>query len=151
MTKTTTTRWIPEKQLISTTIRGKMEVEDVELWERTLLDSLEQIPDNGVFKIFVNLHGFESANIEAHKRFRTIIPEVLSDYGWKVGYLDLFEESKQMRFRNHRGIRCLGAVHVHQDKTKIDSYEEKFGRDNEHFYTDPQIAEEWISSLALPT
>ncbi|MBM9577904.1 hypothetical protein JWG45_12175 [Leptospira sp. 201903070] len=148
MTKTTT-RWIPEKQLISTTISGKVEVQDVELWEKTLLETLEKIPDNGVFKIFVNLHGFEAANLEAHKRFRTIIPKVLSDYGWKVGYLNLFEESKQMQFRNLRGIRCIGAVHVHQDETKINSYEEKFGRDNEHFYTDPKTAEDWISNLAL--
>ncbi|TGM57812.1 hypothetical protein [Leptospira adleri] len=145
----TTTRWISEKQLISTTLSGKVKMEDVELWEKRLLESIDQIPENAVFKILVNLHGFEAANMEAHKRFRTVIPGVLSDYGWKVGYLNLFEESEQMTFRNLRGIRCIAAAHVHQDETKINSYQEKFGRENERFYTDPKIAEAWITNPNL--
>lgn len=150
-TKIAQTEWFPEQKLISTRIGGKVELEDVEKWEKSLMDSLDKIEDNGVFKIFVNLHGFEAADLNAHKRFRTIIPQTLSDYGWKVGYVDLFEESKQMSFRNIRGIRCAAAVHVHQDATKIDSYEEKFGKENEHFYTDPFRAAEWIESYNIPS
>ncbi|PJZ31583.1 hypothetical protein [Leptospira kmetyi] len=147
--KITKTEWFPEQKLISTRIGGKVETEDIEIWEKSLMDSLAKIEDNGTFKIFVNLHGFEAADLNAHKRFRTIIPRTLSDYGWKVGYVDLFEESKQMSFQNRRGIRCVAAVHVHQDATKIDSYEEKFGKENEHFYTDPARASEWIESYQI--
>ncbi|MBW0434515.1 hypothetical protein HGB47_12895 [Leptospira yasudae] len=145
----TKTEWDPKQKLVTTKISGKVEIEDVEAWEKSLLDSLAQIPDNGTFKIFINLHGFEAANLEAHKRFRSIIPQILSDYGWKVGYVNLFEESKSMRFQNLRGIRCLAAVHVHQDETKIGNYEEKFGKENEHFYTDPIRAKNWIESYVL--
>ncbi|TGL97520.1 hypothetical protein EHQ76_14625 [Leptospira barantonii] len=147
----TKSEWSPEQKLISTRIGGKVTIRDVETWEESLKDSLAKIPDNGVFKILINLHGFEAENLEAHKRFRTVIPQILSDYGWKVGYVNLFEESKQMSFQNMRGIRCLAAVHVHQDATKIDSYEEKFGKENEHFYTDPDRASEWIESYNIPS
>ncbi len=44
-------------------------------------------------------------------------------------------------------IRCTGAAHIHQDATKIEKYESLFGRDNERFFTDPTLAEEWILQL----
>ncbi|MES2765249.1 MAG: hypothetical protein V4642_05240 [Bacteroidota bacterium] len=143
------TEWHSDKKLIVTQLRGDVEMSDVERWETSFKNALGQIEDNGVFKIFVNLFGFKAADIEAHKRYRNIIPQTLADYGWKVGYVDLFEESKDMVFKNIRGIRCVGAAHVHQDETKIEKYETNFGRENERFFTDPEKADEWIRALKI--
>jgi len=148
MEKITRTTWEPENQLISTHISGQVDMEDVERWEQTLFNALDQVAENGTFKIFVNLHGFKANNFEVHKRFRNIVPLTLSKYGWRVGYLDLFEEAANLPISVTRGIRCRAAVHVHQDETKINLYESSYSRDNEHYFTDPRTAEQWIREIA---
>jgi hypothetical protein len=146
--KTIKTDWIAAEQLITTEISGDIDLQDVEQWERSIGDALAKVPDNGTFRIFVNLHGFKAINIDVHKKFRSIIPLTLSNYGWKVGYVNLFEEAADMPVTTTRGIRCTAAAHVHQDATKIEKYEENFGNDTEHFFTDPAKGESWIRSLA---
>src|SRR6478752_4150111 len=119
--KITETNWHPEKRMVVTHISGDLEVTDIEQWEKNFKDTLGEIADNASFKIFVNMHGFKAINIEAHKRFRAIVPLTLADYGWKVGYLNLFEEeARGMTFKNTRGIKCVAAAHAHHDETKMD-------------------------------
>lgn len=97
------------------------------------------------------MYGFKAVNIEAHKRFRAVVPLTLADYGWKVGYLNLFEEETQsMTFKNTRGIKCVAAAHSHQDKTKMDLYESRFSSEKEHFFIDPTQARQWIENLEMP-
>ena len=141
--------WHPEKRLIVTRIGGDVTQDDIKAWEASLHKALSLVEDNSVFKIFVNLHGFKAVNFEAHKSFRTIIPLTLAQYGWKVGYVDLFgEEAKALQLSNNRGISCVGAVHCHQDETKIALYQSNYSRPNEHFYTDPLAATAWIEDLS---
>lgn len=148
LSKITKTRWDSASRLIVTHISGDLGKEEIEAWEKSLTESLAQIEDNSTFKIFVNLYGFKALDIEAHKRFRTIIPLALADYGWKVGYLGLFEEeAKSMTIRNTRGIQCIGAAHSHQDETKMSLYETRFGHEKERFFTNPNEAMEWIQNL----
>lgn len=146
--KKTETNWYPDKKLIVTHISGDINSADVEIWERSLHSALEQIEDNGTFKIFVNLYGFTAVDIDAHKRFRGIIPLTLAEYGWKVGYVDLFEdEAKAMAYSTKRGVSCTAAAHCHQDATKIEKYERYYSRDNEHYFTNPESAMDWIENV----
>lgn len=148
--KITSSQYYPEEKLIVTHISGDVDKTDIETWEQSLHDALAQVNSNDSFKIFINLYGFKAIDIDAHKRFRAIVPLTLAQYGWKVGYLDMFEEdAKSIQYTNTRGIKCVGAVHVHQDKSKIDVYESNYSRENEHFYTDPDQAEQWIRSLRV--
>lgn len=145
--KITRTEWFPEKSLIVTHISGNVTKEDIAAWETSLLDTLARLEENSSFKIFINLHGFQAIDIDAHKRFRAVVPSVLAKYGWKVGYVDLFEEdAKKMTFITTRGIQCVAAVHCHQDVTKIELYQQRFSRENEHFFTDPARALQWVES-----
>jgi hypothetical protein len=148
--KMTQTNWFPEKKLVITNISGDLEKNDIEQWEKSFRETLDNIEDNSTFKIFVNMHGFKAINLDAHKRFRDVIPSTLANYGWKVGYVDLFEEAKTMTFTNTRGIKCVGAAHAHQDETKMDLYETRFSSERERFFTDPTNAERWIENLAVP-
>jgi len=149
-TKITETNWYPERRLLVTHISGDIEREDIEQWEKSFKNTLDQIEDNATFKIFVNMYGFKAVDIDAHKRFRGIVPLTLADYGWKVGYVDLFEEeAKTLTYKNKRGIKCVGAAHSHQDKTKMDLYETKFSSDKEHFFFDPKQARQWIESFEI--
>ncbi len=138
------TNWWPDEKLIETKLIGEVDLDDIHSWKRSLTEAMNKIPEGGSFKIMVNLYGFKAVNIEAHKQYREIIPLLLAQYDWKVGYVNLFEESKTMKFTRTRGIHCFAAVHVHQDEEKIRKYEENFGRTNEHFMTDPIKAMQWI-------
>ena len=149
-TKITETNYYPDKKLVVTHISGDLEKTDIEQWEKSFKATLEQLADNTTFKIFVNMYGFKAVNIDAHKRFRGVVPLTLADYGWKVGCVDLFEEeARTMTYRNTRGIKCVGAAHSHQDETKMDLYETKFSSDNEHFFPDPAQARQWIENVEI--
>jgi hypothetical protein len=148
--KHTTTNWYPEKKLLVTNISGYLETADVEIWEQSFKETLDQIDDNTRFKIFVNMHGFKAINMDAHKRFRAVIPTTLLEYGWKVGYINLFEEEAQhLHVKYTRGIQCVGAAHAHQDETKMELYESRFSNDQEHYFTDPNQAMQWIETLII--
>ncbi|QMU26721.1 hypothetical protein [Adhaeribacter radiodurans] len=143
-TQITRTNWYPNQSLIITQLSGNVDSAAISRWEQSLHESLNLVEDKGTFKILVNLYGFKATDIAAHKKFRTIIPETLATYGWRTGYLDLFEEAADLKLTNNRGIQCIAAAHVHQDETKIEKYETLFGKENEHFFTNPEVAEAWI-------
>lgn len=148
--KITATHWYPDKKLLVTQLSGDIEKTDVEAWEKSFIGTLELLEENTSFKIFVNIHGFKAINIDTHKRFRGIIPLTLAEYGWKVGYVDLFEEeAKTMTYKTTRGIQCVGAAHSHHDETKMDLYEARFSGEREHFFIDPIQARQWIEQLEI--
>lgn len=142
------TTWKPADRLVITHISGDMDKEDVARWEQSLEQALTQIEDGSTFRIFVNLHGFTAVNLDAHKRFRTIVPLTLARFGWKVGYLAMFaEEAAGLELSHERGIRCTAAAHCHQDETKITKYESLYSSPRERFFTDPEAAWEWIRNV----
>lgn len=148
--KITETNWYPEKKLLVTHISGDVDKTDIEMWESSLNEALNKINDNESFKVFVNMYGFKAIDLDAHKRFRGIVPLTLANYGWKVGYVNLFEEeAKSVTYKNTRGIKCVGVAHSHQDETKMDLYETRFSCDKEHFFKDPAKAIEWIELLKI--
>jgi hypothetical protein len=140
--------WYADQNLIITQISGEATKEDVMRWEQTLYTALDQVPDSSVFKIFVNMHGFTAADLDAHKCFRNIVPLTLAGYGWKVGYVAMFpEEAEKMVITSHRNIQCNASAHCHQDATKMEKYESLYSSDREHFFTDARAAEAWIRGL----
>lgn len=148
--KRTATSWHPDAHLMITEVSGLLNLSDVEQWITGFHTAFEQLPDNARFKIFVNLHGFKAVNLDTHKKFRDIVPLTLADYGWRTGYLGLFEEeAKSIVFRNIRGIQCVGAAHAHQEETKISLYQTSFSSDREQFFTDPAAAEAWLRALPV--
>lgn len=146
--KTAETKWYPKEKLVVTNISGEVDEQDIAQWKTSMEEALSKIEDNGRFKIFVNLHGFKAVNLDAHKKFRVIVPSTLADYGFRVGYLGLFPEA-QVTLRNTRGIQCVAAVHVHQDETKINNYDKQFGNSTERFFTDPDVAKKWIDAIVV--
>lgn len=141
--KISSSSWNPDQKLVVTHLRGEVNNEDVDLWEKSLQDALEQIENNDVFKILVNLFGFNAIDIDVHKRFREIIPSTLATYGFRTGYIGLFE-NVSLILTDKRGIRCLAAAHVHQDATKMEEYQRRFGKQDEGFFADPVKADDWI-------
>lgn len=146
------TNWFPDTATIDTRISGDVNTQQVVLWEESLHHALAEVPAHGEFKIMVDLFGFKATDLEAHKRFRAVIPLTLSHYGWKVGYVDLFEDhAHTIQYSNTRGICCFGAAHAHQDETKIGLYERSYSRPDEHYFTDPVAARQWLAQLKSPS
>lgn len=138
------TEWISEISLIITRLKGEVDETDVKEWNQSLQETFAKLPNHSKFKILIDLYGFQAKNLEVHKQYREIVPLTLARFGWKVGYVDMFERKKDLVLTTDRGIQCVAAVHVHQDETKINKYEELYSRENEHFWTDLEKAEEWI-------
>ncbi|PSR55001.1 hypothetical protein AHMF7605_16560 [Adhaeribacter arboris] len=147
----TRTDWYPSQKLIITQLSGNVDSAAINGWEQSLHKSLNLVEDQGTFKILVNLFGFKAMDFAAHKKFRTVIPETLASYGWRTGYLNLFEEAADLKLTNKRGIQCVAAAHVHQDATKIQKYEILFGKEDEHFFTNPEVTENWIKNYYADT
>ena len=141
--------WKADQQLIVTRISGNATSDDVTRWEKSLIETLEKVPEGGVFKILVDLEVFKAVDFEVHKQFRVIVPKTLADYNWRVGYLDLFPEAT-LELKSTRGIRCVAAAHVHHDESKIKNYEQNHSRYNERFFTNRSLAREWIDGFDIP-
>lgn len=145
--KNLSSKWYNVKKLLVTRISGDVNMQDVIQWEKSLYRALGKINDNDTFKIYIDLFGYKALDVDVHKRFRNIIPFALSKYGWRVGYLYLFEEANDLELSLTRGIRCVGAAHVHQDRSKISKYQFLFGIDNEAYFDDRLLASQWINAL----
>lgn len=146
MEKRISTRFFQKRQLLITRLCGVLNGQDICRWSASLENAFRKIPDNGKFKILVNLHGFRAADMETHKRFRTIMPALLADYGYRIGYLDMFPEAN-VELKNTRGIRCVAMANVHHEETKMNDYQARFGSDSEAYFTDPAKARNWILQL----
>lgn len=144
--------WYADEQLIITQISGDIDKQDVIHWEQTLHAALDRVGDSGLFKIFINLHGFNAVNLDVHKHFRNIVPLTLACYGWKVGYVAMFpDEAEKIVITRNRNIQCVAAAHCHQDATKMEKYELLFSSNNEHFFTDVAVANAWIRGFNKPS
>ncbi|PJZ84867.1 hypothetical protein [Leptospira harrisiae] len=143
------TKWEKESDLVVTRFSGAISEAEVTEWKQSLETTFATIPAGTKFKIFVNLHGLNPISVSAHKAYRDIIPLLLSKYNWRIGYLDLFEEAKDLKLTFENGIECLAAVHCHHDSYKINEYESRFGKPSEHFYDDPNKSETWIRSYSI--
>lgn len=146
--KTIRTEWYKDELLVITQISGDVGEKDIEEWYQGLNQTLESLEANSKFKILVNLHGFKAKDIEAHKKFRVIIPLTLARYGWYVGYLRMFPEA-EITIRSERKIYCVAAAHVHHDETKISNYATNYSMFNEGFFTDPESARKWITNVKI--
>ncbi|WP_246839254.1 hypothetical protein [Leptospira levettii] len=145
------TKWEKDSNLIITRLTGFVTELDVKEWEIGLKQVFRDLPKGTKFKMFVNFHGLSPSTVTAHKSYRDVIPLLLSQYGWRIGYLDLFEEANDLTISKTNESECYATVHCHQDGYKIQEYERRFGKENEHFYEDPIFSEAWIRSYEYPT
>jgi hypothetical protein len=140
--------YYPEQKLLVTRLSGLLNSSDINAWKDSLYKASEAMPDNSSFKILVDLHGFKAENFEVHKEYRTIMPLFLAEFGYRIGYLDMFPEAS-VELKNNRGIRCVAMANVHQDESKMKDYQEKFSKAFEQYFTDSRAGTQWINSYHI--
>jgi hypothetical protein len=149
-TKEMISKWYPESKLVVTQISGDLDEAEIAAWEQGLNRIFDELADGESFKILIDMHGFQASDVVAHKRFRNIIPLKMAEFGWKVGYVDLFEEEAgKMVYANYRNIQCRAAAHCHHDSGKMEMYERRFSRYNEHFFASREDARNWIERQVI--
>lgn len=142
--KSTRSEWNSLIGVLRTDLTGAVTVDDVGVWREQLQGELGKIPDGSVFRMLLNLHGFEPESIEAHKAMRAVVPEILASHGMRPAYVDLFDEKPDVDIKTSRGIRCAAFANVHHDEQKMASYQERIGKPNQKFFNDLASAETWL-------
>lgn len=140
------THWDDSHQVLVTRLSGLVTLEEVEEWKEQFYQTANQIPRETTFKLFSNIHGFKAVNMDAHKSFREVIPAFLAEHGLKPGYAKLFPEVPVQVSVQH-GKVVTACAHVHHDETKITRYHQELATANEDFFTDPELAEQWLYKL----
>jgi hypothetical protein len=140
------TSWHPNEELIVTRLNGKLGIDDIIHWEKDLLQTMEHIPNDISFKILVDLSEFEAENMDVHKYFRNIIPLLLANYSYRIGYLKIFPEAN-IQLNKIRGITCIAMANVHHNQEKMTDYQLKFSNTYEQYFTNADKAMKWILSI----
>jgi hypothetical protein len=138
----------PSTRIVTTRLQGSVTVEEVSRWLASLAEAIGQIEDNSQFKLLVDLYNYEPAALPAHKAMRPVVPLMLARYGFRTALLDLFDPA-ELPLQNLRGITCTAVAHVHHDPSKMDEYDRRLGRANEHFFTDPSKAQAWLETAVF--
>lgn len=148
LTKTINSTWDASTGILRTELSGTVTTEDVAIWRDGLYRELTRIADNSQFRLLSSLHGYEPANLAAHKAMRTIVPEILATHGMRPAYLDLWEDQPEVEISHERGIKCIAFANVHHDPEKMGRYEQLIAKPSQHFFTDPQAAYTWLLGVA---
>lgn len=144
MNKTINVEFVSNIKILSIQLSGIINSDDLIKFQSLIIDCCEIIPDKSVIKVLIDLTGFEAFDLKVHKQFRNILPNTLLNLGWKIGYLKLFEEAKDIKPINIRGIQCIALAYCHHDESKMINYEANCGSEYEHYFTNSKIAFEWL-------
>lgn len=142
--------WDDTLSLLQTELKGPVTARDVQLWEKELQRELDLVPDGRMFRLLLDLHGFEPVDMEAHKAMRLVIPTILMNHGMRPAFADLFDDAGEITLKKERQRRCFAFANVHHDEHKMGQYEIKIGRADQRFFTDAGAARQWLLKQPVP-
>ncbi len=148
MEKQMTAQFDDVTAILELRLSGELDKQDIENWKVEIERAVDQIPSGSRFKALINIYGFKAKDMEVHRAFRNIVPLLLANFHYRIGYLDMFPEA-QVELKSLRGIRCVAMANVHQDESKMNDYQQKFGRTFERYFTDQQTAWRWLRTLEI--
>ncbi len=133
---------MPEVRAVLTQLSGVVTVVDVDQWIAGLDAALAMIPDGTEIVLLSDLHGFEPADLDAHKRMRDVIPTRLAAMGFRTALADAVGATIEVAAAPR--VVCSKVAHVHHDATKMAAYEAAHATPLERFFTSAAFANEWI-------
>jgi hypothetical protein len=136
--------WDPAARLVTARLSGAVTVADVERWIVALDATLAQVPDGADIVLLSDLHGYEPAELAAHRRMRGVLPARLASMGLRTGLADVV--GAEIAVAAAPRITCRRVAHVHHDPAKMAAYEAQVGSRAERFFSDVAAARAWLSS-----
>jgi hypothetical protein len=138
--------WEPKQSLLSTTLCGRMDEEDIAEWKEMLQMSIDAIPDDTLFRLLANFTGVEAVNANVHAVFRMSLPHLLAQYDCRLSFLNLFPETA-IELSSKRGIRCRAIANVVEDAARMGDYDYRFASEQEGFFNDLNEALQWLNKV----
>jgi len=135
--------WDAEASLLTTRVRRGLSVDDVAEYGSALSSAIAAIPDGTRFTWLSDATGYEAfANRVAHEAYRVILPRTLAEHGFRTSLLDLYDA--ELPVTCDRGVACAAIAHVHHDVEKMLIFDQRFGRDDERYFSDANAARRWL-------
>ena len=142
----TDSHWSLPTGILTTHLTGPVGVADVLRWVADLHAALALVPDGGSFRLLLNLHGFDTANLLAHKAMRHVVPMILAHHGMRPAFVDLFDPQREVPITMERDVRCTAVANVHHDAAKMNRYEQTIAKPDQRFFTDLAEARRWLQA-----
>jgi hypothetical protein len=142
--------WDPTRSILRTRFSGPAGIAQVVSWRAGLYAAAAAIPARTVFKLLVDLRGYQVGSMDpsVHKVQRDVIPLFLATYHFRTGFIDFFGVKGEV-IPIKEDARCIAVAHVHHEGPKVELYRQTLGRENETFFSQIQEAEAWISATPL--
>ena len=133
---------MPEVRAVLSQLTGTVTIADVDAWIAGLDAELAKILDGTEIVLLSDLHGYEPADPDAHKRMRDVIPTRLAAMGFRTALVDAIGASIEVATAPR--VMCSKVAHVHHDATKMAAYEAAHATPRERFFTSAAFANEWL-------
>jgi hypothetical protein len=135
--------WDASLLLLITRVGRSISLEEVAAYKCNLTATIDTIASGLSFRWLSNARGYEPlANREAHAVYRSIVPKTLAEHGFRTSLLDLYD--CEVAVTCVRDVTCRALAHVHHDAEKMMIFDERFGRDNERYFSDENAARRWL-------
>lgn len=139
-------QYLASQHLLHLRLSGNIDSNDIALWNAKIQRAKDEIPNNSVIKCLLDLTGFKAVNIQVHKEFRNIVPSLLLNFNYKIGFIDLFPEA-EFTLSSERGICCIAYANAHDDEEKMKKYSTLFNSTTEFYSTNAIEAAAFIASI----
>ena len=133
---------MPEVRAVMTRLTGSVDVAEVERWIAGLDAVLAKIADGTEIVLLSDLHGYEPADLDAHKRMRDVLPLRLAAMGFRTALVDAV--GAQLAVAAAPRVVCSKVAHGHHDAAKMAAYEAAHATPRERFFTSAAFVNEWI-------
>lgn len=139
-------RWNPTTRILATHVSGVVSAGDVAAWKKDLEQATRALPDDGAFGMLVDLRGYEVAeqDLSVHKTMREVMPQLLAEHGFEVGFFKLFETAPSATRRTGSTL-CVAVANVHHDEAKMARYNELLATESERFFHRAEDARVWLT------
>lgn len=136
----------PRSEILETALRGTVDQAAVQAWADDLRFLVSRLPSGANFKLLLDLHGYEPADVAAHRAMREVVPDLLVACGLRPAFADLFPEAGEVRMPAAPRVRCTAFANVHHEAAKMERYEREIARPEQRFFTDREPALQWLRS-----
>jgi len=143
------TLWKPEDKILFSRLSGTISMEDNIKWEKDLYSESEKISEGGVFKLLLDVCGYEFDSITTHKLHRRIIPFFLARNNYFQAILEQ-EDLAELKKTTVAGKRkCVAVAIIHHDPEKMKNLDEAHGTASERYLSSYSEGHDWIKSIQL--
>ena len=139
-----TAEWDKQKKRFTIRLSGVMGFQQIDQWKSIVLNEADKIEADTLFHVFIDETGYEAVNDEVHHYKRQFLPEFLASYGY---YLSLLPAEEIQRLRSTITVnksRCVSMAMNHHKADVMKALDEQFGKNNERYFSDRELALEWL-------